>query len=97
MEFSIGFQDIAAIITLITGFYIAIANRNKTTADIHTLALDSAAKSINLREKDIVLLEKKVDRLEKYVRYLLDWVRERSGAADLPMSFDEFEIAHLEE
>lgn len=102
MELS--FQDLAAIITLLTGFWIAINNRISSASSASTQAVDSVSKALTLREKDIKNLETKVESLEKYVKYLWTWIETHSvrtgkgfRGGSLPFTFDEFNLKESEE
>jgi hypothetical protein len=95
-------QDIAAIVTVLTGFYLAIANRTSSHSNAQAQAIESAMKSVELREKDIEFLQKKVFVLERYVHYLVEWIqnlRELNPEikVDVPMSLSEFEVENSEE
>lgn len=72
MPFTIA--DIAGLVTVVIGLYLAASTRNKARAE-SDLAISQAAKNIvELREKDFDRLEARYKLLTNYVQYLLDTI-----------------------
>jgi len=103
MEFTIA--DIAALMTVIVGLYLAKSTRNKAKTDAALAISEAAANIVKIRECDIQQLNARYKLLRSYVEYLTDGVlvltkqlkKEGITPEFVPKSFDTYKEAKQNE
>lgn len=85
----IDWSTILAVLAGFTGFYTAFSTRRKSAGDVASLAVESAGKSLQMREKDIQLLESRLEQMVEYSNYLFTWTQ-KNVKSKRPMTFEEY-------
>lgn len=87
---SLSWENIIVGLTMLSGWYVAFTARRGVEGDLVTKAVNAAAESIKMREKDIADLQEKLGYAEGYIDYLWIWINKNRGKKKTPVSFPDY-------